>query len=333
MRIGISSSCAIGLAIALTLGGVSTARAQQTDSTRQAKTGKKAKTKRTTGSQQRIPITKESGGEVTPAPPPVNQDSIAAAERARQDSIAAAAERARQEELARQEQMRREAEAAAERRRQDSVAAAERARADSAARADSIARAEYDRISHIRKAGGWYFGIGFGASIPTGAITGARDQNGGYSTGWNMTVPIGYDFHKSPLGLRFDATFDEMHGKDFLSNVSAPNLKAWSGSLDLRLRAPLGRTWSRFYLLGGPTYSNLHGWFNDFTNPNDPNRASFGSSNGRWGWNAGGGFNFAWGNMVGLFVESRYVTINANTVTGFPYQRSDWVPIVLGVTF
>jgi hypothetical protein len=37
--------------------------------------------------------------------------------------------------------------------------------------------------------------------------------------------------------------------------------------------------------------------------------------------------------MVGMFVESRYISINANTVQGFPYTRAAWVPIVLGVTF
>ena len=114
MRIGFSSSCAIGLAIALTLGGVSTVKAQQTDSTRRTtRTTTSRRTTRTTRSSQRIPISKDrstSGGEVAaqPAPTPtVNQDSIAAAECARQDSIAAA-ERARQDSVARIEQMRRD---------------------------------------------------------------------------------------------------------------------------------------------------------------------------------------------------------------------------------
>src|SRR5256885_15363401 len=138
MRIGFSSSCAIGLAIALTLGGVSTVKAQQTDSTR--RTTKSTKSKGRTTSSERIPIKKESGGEV--AVPTVNQDSIAAAERARQDAIAAAAERARLDSIARVEQMRRDSIAAAERRRQDSIAAAQRALQDSLARAGSIARAE-----------------------------------------------------------------------------------------------------------------------------------------------------------------------------------------------
>lgn len=335
MRIGTSSSCAIVLAIALGLGGVSTVQAQQSSTTKQTKTAKKTgkKANPSTGSSQRIPITKESGGDVVQPAPRVNTDSIAAAERARQDSIAAADRARQQEEQARLEQARRDSIAAVERLRQEARAAAERARLDSIARADSMARAEAERISRMRKHGGWYFGVGVGGSIPSGAITSARTNNGGYSSGWNVTVPVGYDFNKSPIGIRLDGTFDEMMGKDFSSNFSAPNLHAWSANLDLRLRVPLGRTFNRFYLLGGGTYSNLSGWFNDFTNPNDPNSESFGSSNGRWGWNAGGGFNFNWGSMVGLFIESRYVAVNANTVQGFPYQSAAWVPIVFGATF
>jgi hypothetical protein len=186
----------------------------------------------------------------------------------------------------------------------------------------------------MRKHGGWYFGIGFGASVPTGGYTSAGTNSGGYSTGWDMTIPIGYDFSYTPIGVRFDLDYDQLNGKNFNTNFSAPNLNAWTANLDLRLRAPLGRTFSRFYLLGGMTYSNISGWDQDFTDPNNPgNKFTFNDSNGRWGWNAGGGFNFNWGSMVGMFVESRYVSINANTVSGFPYTRAAWVPIVLGVTF
>ncbi|HEY2376908.1 MAG TPA: outer membrane beta-barrel protein [Gemmatimonadaceae bacterium] len=307
---------------------MSTVKAQQTDSTRQ--TTKKTKTKKKTTSSQRIPITKESPGEVSPTPT-VNQDSIAAAERARQDSIAAAAERARQEEIARAEQMRRDSIAAAERRKQDSIAAVERARQDSIARADSIAAAERARISWMRKHGGWYFGIAAGASIPTGSMTNSGFNSGGYSTGWDIMVPIGYDFDKSILGFRLDGTFDQLNGKDFNTNFSAPNMDVWSANLDLRLRVPLGRTFSRFYMLGGATYSGMNGWFTDFSDPNNPTNKQ--STQGDWGWNAGAGFNFNWGYMIGLFLESRYVWVNQNSVSGFPYTHAAWVPIVLGVTF
>jgi len=326
MRIGLMSSCAIGLAIAMTLGSVSTVKAQQTDSTR--RTSKTTRTKKKTTSTTRIPITKESPGEV--AAPVVNQDSIAAAERARQDSIAAAAARARQDSIARAEQMRRDSIAAAERRKQDSIQAAEAARRDSIARADSIAAAERARISWIRKHGGWYFGVGGGVAIPTGSFTNAGLNSGGYSTGWNIMVPVGYDFNKSILGFRLDGTYDQLHGRNF-GNLEGQNLHAWSLNLDMRLRAPLGRTFNRFYLLGGGTYSGLGGWFTDFTDPNNPQNKAGASSD--WGWNAGAGFNFNWGFMTGLFLESRYMWVNQKNETGFPYTHAAWVPITLGVTF
>src|SRR5256885_3723487 len=183
MRIGFSSSCAIGLAIALTLGGVSTVKAQQTDSTRRTTT-RRTTARRTARSSQRIPISKDrntSTGEVAaqPAPTPtVNQDSIAAAERARQDSIAAA-ERARQDSVARVAQMRRDSIAAAERRRQDSVAAAERARQGSIVRPGSIARAEALALRMRRWAGGAYIGLAGGATLTTGAISNSAGIGGG----------------------------------------------------------------------------------------------------------------------------------------------------------
>src|SRR5690349_9595813 len=102
MRRGFSSSCAFGLAIALTVGGASTVKAQQGNGAPpSAKTTKSTKSKPKTGSSQRIPIRKSDGEVVAPAPT-VNQDSIAAVERARQEALAA--ERARQEAIARAEQ-------------------------------------------------------------------------------------------------------------------------------------------------------------------------------------------------------------------------------------
>jgi len=336
MRIGFSSSCAIGLAIALTLGAVSTADAQQRDSTRRA-------ARRTTRSTQRIPISKERGTTTSPGevaqpapPPPVNQDSIAAAERARQDSIAAA-ERARQEEAARIEQMRRDSIAAAERRRQDSVAAVERARQDSIARAEQEARDREAALRLRRWAGGPYIGVAGGYSMPMGDIKDASTNTGGYSNGWNVTVPIGLDFTGNPLGIRFDASMDRMSGKNYRSGattIDPPSLKVYSGSGDLKLRIPLGRTWSRFYVLGGATASKFTGYNSNFSNPAAPSGpVSFSDASWKWGWNAGGGFNFNFGRMTGLFLEARYFNNKPNAATGFPYQEAKFIPIILGIQF
>ena len=323
MRIGISGSCTI-LAIALTLGGVSIVKAQQPDSTPQTtksvKTVTKTKTKKKTSSSPHISVTKESGGEVVPT---VNQDSIAAAERARQDSINAA----RQDSIQRAQQMQRDSIAALERQKQDSI---ERARHDSIARAELIAHADAARRVWIRRHGGWYAGVAAGASIPTGAWTSAGLNSGGYSTGFNMTVPVGYDFPNRMYGLRLDGTFDQHNGKNFNANVGAPNLLVWGLNLDLRLRTPVGNSFNRFYVLGGGSWAHYSGFFTDFANPNNPT-GNGGASH--WGWNVGGGFNYNWKAMTGLFVESRYIWLNAESQTGFPFSNASWVPIVVGLSF
>ena len=339
MRIGFLSSCAIGLAIALTFGDVSAAQAQQPDTTQRAttRTARRRTTHRRTTSSQRIPISKDrSAGEVAqqPAPTPtVNQDSIAAAERARQDSIAAA-ERARQDSIARVEQMRQDSIAAVERRRQDSIAAVEKARQDSIARADSIAAAEALALRLRRWAGGPYIGIAGGLSMPMGDIKNAAANTGGYNNGWNVTIPIGWDFNNTPLGIRVDGSFDRLGAKNYSTAFNAPDVTVYSGNADLKLRLPLGRTWSRFYVLGGATASKFTGYNQDFTNPNAPtNQQTFSNASWKWGWNAGGGFNFNFGRMTGLFVESRYISVSPNNVTGFPYSSAHFVPIILGIQF
>ena len=88
MRVGISSSCAIGLAMALLLGAAPNARGQQQDPPRR------------TTSSRRIPVTKDRPATERPrtATIRVNQDSIAAADAARQDSIAHAHDRVRSSE-------------------------------------------------------------------------------------------------------------------------------------------------------------------------------------------------------------------------------------------
>jgi hypothetical protein len=343
MRIGFLSSCAIGLAIALTFGDVSAAQAQQPDSTQRTtksttRTARKRSTRRTTSSQ-RIPISKDrSTGEVAqqPAPTPtVNQDSIAAAERARQDSIAAV-ERARQDSVARVEQMRRDSIAAAERRRQDSIAAVEKARQDSIARADSIAAAEALALRLRRWAGGPYIGIAGGLSMPTGSLKDANTAqfSGGYSNGWNVTIPIGWDFNNMPLGIRVDGSFDRLGAQNWNSNFKTPDVTVYSGSADLKLRVPLGRTWSRFYVLGGATGSKFTGYYTNWPTANTPNtQQSFSNASWRWGWNAGGGFNFNFGRMTGLFVESRYMSVSPTAANGFGYTEAKWVPVILGIQF
>src|SRR6185503_19183985 len=250
MRLGFSSSCAIGLAIALLAGVAPSAQGQQ----------------RTT-STRRIPITKDRPATPAPAPAPaaaprVNQDSIAAAERARQDAIAAA-ERRRQDELARQDQARRDSITLAERQRQDSITAADAARQDSVNDArDGARRKEQLRLAR-RHNSGFYIGVAGGSTMPMSDLK--ERVNNSYDMGWNVTVPFGWDFGSFPLGLRFDLAMDNLTAKgNFVNSSSAPvmgrNLAIFSGSGGLKLNVPIFRTASRIYLIGGAGAHRITGY-------------------------------------------------------------------------
>ena len=317
MRVAFSSS--IGLAVAFLLGAAPTARAQQPQPRRAT-------------SSQRIPVTKDRPPRqaVAPvAPPRVNQDSINA-ERVRQDSIAAA-ERAMQEQRAREDQMRRDSIEVAERHRQDSITVADRGRQDSIARARERAEAEEARRMARRYNSGFYMGIAGGSSMPMGDIKAAT--NNSYDMGWNVTVPFGYDV--GPIGLRFDLAMDNLIGKanflDLSANpTTARNLAIYSGSGGLKLNVPIFHTSSRFYLMGGAGAHRITGYAMSAVGSDSAQTIQNAKTN--VGWYGGAGFNFRFGRSA-LFLESRYVNIDAKAPVGFAYQNATYIPIILGFQF
>jgi hypothetical protein len=263
----------------------------------------------------------------------VNQDSIAAAERARQDSIAVAAERARQDEQARRDQARRDSIDVAERQRQDSIAAADAARQDSIARAHNRARANDDlRIARSRNSG-FYMGIAGGSTLPMGDVK--TSGNNSYTTGWNVTVPFGWDFGRIPFGIRFDLAMDNLRGKanflDLSANpTAARNATIYSVSGGLKLNIPLFRTTSRFYLIGGGGAHRITGYATSLVGSDSAQTIQNAKTN--VGWYGGAGFNFRFGRSA-LFLESRYINVNAQKPTGFPYDKATYIPVILGLQF
>ena len=329
MRVGFSSSCAVGLAIGLLLGAAPTARAQQQDPPRR------------TTSTRRIPVTKDRPTRPASAPAPaatsrVNQDSInavAAAERARQDSIAAAAERARQEDRARQDQMRRDSITVAERQRQDSIAAADAARQDSIARAQHRAQSNDALRVARRYNSGFYIAMAGGSTMPMGDLK--TRVNNSYDMGWNVTVPFGWDFSRIPLGIRFDLAMDNLMGKaNFLDSfgnaAAARNVAIYSASGGLKLNVPLFRTASRFYLIGGAGAHRITGYATSAAGSDSAQTIQNAKTD--IGWYGGGGFNFRFGRTA-LFLESRYINVNAKQPVGFAYDKANYIPIILGIEF
>ena len=314
MRVGFSSSCAIGLAVALVLAAAPSARAQDT---------------RRTTSTRRIPVTKDRP--TRPAPEPVttrvNQDSIAAAERARQDAIAAA-ERNAQDQRARQDQARRDSITVAERHRQDSIAAADEARQDSIARAQDRARSRDGLRVARRHNSGFYIGIAGGSTMPMSDLK--ENPTNSYDMGWNVTLPFGWDFSGIPLGLRFDLAMDNLMGKATLMDAYGnpmKNVAIYSGSGGLKLNVPIFRTASRFYLLGGAGAHRITGYATSVDSTQTIMNAKT-----LVGWYGGAGLNFRFGRTA-LFVESRYINIDTKQPVGFAFEKANYIPIVLGFEF
>jgi hypothetical protein len=327
MRFGISSSRAISLSLALLLGVALTARAQQPDSTRR------------TTSTRRIPVYKDRPTRREPAPAPapvaatrVNQDSIAAAERARQDSIAAA-DRARQDEAARRDQMRRDSITIADRQRQDSIAAADAARQDSIARAQNRARSNEQLQIARRHNSGFYMGLAGGSTLPMGTLK--TNATNSYEMAWNVTVPFGWDFSHFPLGLRFDLAMDNLRAKaNFVDSGNNPvqgrNVVIYSASGGLKLNIPLFRTASRFYLLGGAGAHRITGYATSAVGSDSAQTIQNAKTD--VGYYGGAGFNFRFGRSA-LFLESRYISIDAKKPVGFAYDKATYLPIILGFQF
>jgi hypothetical protein len=279
-------------------------------------------TRRTTTSQQRVRVTKESTGEVVRRDSAFIRDSIA-----RADSIARM-ETMRRDSIARADSL-----AALERARRDSIAR------DSVARADSIARATAvvtttDTIrnptmptmssdSYGMRRGGFYFGLGGGPNIPTGTVEDV------YKTGFNVTVPIGWQPIGSPFGLRLDLGYARLNGRSpsetgLSAQPDDPNI--WSATanatLDL-IRWGESRR-GALYLVGGGGLFRFTDFYNFDQSDNDPESAFKGDPVTKAGLTGGAGLAFPIGG-TSFFVESRYTTADTDGT------NTKWVPIVIGL--
>src|SRR5688572_6232304 len=302
-------SFASAVTMALVLGPASTAAAE-------------ADTTRRTTSQQRVRVTKEAGGEVARRDSAFIKDSIA-----RADSLARM-EKMRTDSIARADSL-----ARVERARLDSIAR------DSAARADSIARATpapapvdttvRDTIRtpgmmtsdafNVRR-GSWYFGLGGGPNVPVGTVEDV------YKTGFNVTVPIGWQPMESAFGIRFDLSYSRLNGRDDLGTAQPDDPNIWSATanatLDL-IRFGESRR-GALYLVGGGGLYRFTDFYNTDRSDNEPESAFEGNPVTKGGLTGGAGLAFPIGG-TSLFVESRYT--NAFT----DGENTRWVPVVIGL--
>jgi hypothetical protein len=283
----------------------------------------------------KVPVRKQSGGEVA-LDSAARADSIARAEAAQREALARA-EMARQDSIARVDFARRDSIARAE--------ALEAQRRDSMARADSInaarAAAAQVKVPPALARRGFYFGIGGGWSSPSG------DYGDPYKSGWNVTVPFGFQTATSRWGFRGDIAYDAHGGKNITRDVVPPVIAVpisttvptqfdvdggsiWSGNFDVTVDVlQWGKNkLSALYLLGG-------GGVHFFDKPKFTATPTTGTGAGvttsyegdsqtKFGLNGGAGLAFGVGRAA-LFVESRYFTAYTDNT------NAEWVPIVLGL--
>ena len=313
LRISLASVAAVALLFAAS----STASAQA-DTTR-----------RTTTSDTRVRVKKESNGEVAirrdsafSRDSVARADSLARIERMRQDSIT------RADSLNRIEQMRR-----------DSIVRDSTARADSIARADSMRRppttaTTNDTIrtpvtptmsseSYGMRRSGWYLGLGAGPNVPTGAV------NDFYKAGFNVEVPIGYQPLSSPLGFRIDLGYSRFNGRDAGTNgltaqPDDPNIWSATANLTLDLMKFGQDRRGALYLVGGGGVFRFTDFFNTDRSDNDVSSAFEGSPVTKGGLTGGAGLALPVGG-ASLFVESRYTTAYTQG------EETRWVPVVIGL--
>jgi len=334
-----------------------------------------AQTQQPPVSQQRIRVQKETpmvSNSTTNRTRMSRRDSIANADRMRRDSIDAAArdsvanvERMRADSVARVEKARTDSIAAIEKARADSVARVERARADSvarveAARRDSIAAveaaaaAERERIQREKDryrfdGSGWYMGLAAGAAVPRSDF-----ETVGYKSGYDISLPIGWQKKNRAFGVRMDLGYSQFSGNNFVGQggqgitFSNSDAKVMSAALNLTASIPVVKSKgiSLYAVGGGGVYhfrdygvtSSLSGYLgNDVFEQNEISSTE--KTRTKFGANGGAGIDFGAG-PANIYIESRLVNVftdyddNVQFKDFFGSNTSKslrWVPIVLGV--
>ena len=207
--------------------------------------------------------------------------------------------------------------------------------AEARMRAEAKAKEDADAAALRRSlARGVYIGIAGGASAPQRAL------RNGYTGGYNVTVPVGYDATEIPWGVRADVSVDHLNGTRLYNTfnetqAASGDITVWSVNTDLKLRIPTpgGSTRTHFYALGGVGAHRLTGGVYGTTDPNAGANLTFANAKTKFGWNVGGGAAIAWG-PAEIFIESRYFQVKSD----LPYHMAGGVgtyaaftPVMIGI--
>lgn len=148
-------------------------------------------------------------------------------------------------------------------------------------------------------------GGAIGAAVPIGDLGDIADM------GYNATFIVGYNPVFLPVGLRFDAAYNEFG----VTDVNDANINIPSFTANAIFKLPTGGFTP--YVIGGAGLYRPGGDFGGIT-----------ESRNKFGWNVGGGVSMPLSGFK-VFVEARYNNVSLGDNNG------DWsfVPITVGLVF
>jgi opacity protein-like surface antigen len=148
-------------------------------------------------------------------------------------------------------------------------------------------------------------GGALGAAVPVGDLADFVDM------GYNATFVVGYNPQFLPVGLRFDAAYNEFG----VSDIDDANINIPSFTANAIFKLPTGGFTP--YLIGGAGLYRPGG-----------EAGGFSESENKFGWNAGGGISMPLSGFK-VFVEARF-----NQVRGSDGEaNANFVPITFGAIF
>ena len=158
-----------------------------------------------------------------------------------------------------------------------------------------------------------------GAALPTG------DLKDGANTGYSVGGAIDYRVPLSVFGVRGEVIYSSFGSKD-TGGADNADLSDLGLNANAVLWLPNAGSPVRAYLTGGPTYSKIKV------------SASSGSvdasvSDNNWGFNVGGGLDFALGTLS-TRLDVRYRRISSNNFFDTGESGTvQYIPITFGITF
>ena len=195
-------------------------------------------------------------------------------------------------------------------------------------------------VKYLFGTSGFYFGAGIGTAVPFNLLSDL-----GYDSGFDLTIPVGWQRPGRTLGVRATLAFDQIHADVATADMtapamlgSAPDPKIYTGTVDAVLKFPIGRLAREgrglsLYGVGGGGVYLFRGFGGTTELGNVLGSDKIGSSAKnvhKWGVNAGAGMEYGLG-PTAVFVESRWVNVFTNgSQAGNDYLR--WIPISVGVT-